>query len=185
MLAPAGAYLPFGEVISIDDFAQFISQDIFLINKMLKHKVMGNVKLINGFEEENADMIKFKFIREDDELAAEIINEFLDVFGVPSGTQYEEDLQEELRYWPYFNDDLYEIFRKHPIKLVEYENNIRRIYEKVDRQEDELSKKSLILSSLIFTETMHKSVIISKLIKQNYYVSIYSRNHENKVKSIL
>ena len=93
---------------------------------------MGKLKLIKGFEGVSSDKLKFEFIQDDDELADEIINAFLDDCGVPSRTQYEEDLQEELKYWSYFNVDLYEIYRKYLIKLIDYEKNIKNIYELVE-----------------------------------------------------
>lgn len=185
LLAAAGSYLPFGEEISIDDFVEFISQDIFLTNNMLKYKVMGKLKLINVFGEESADKLKFKFIREDDELADEIINEFLDDYGVPSGTQYEEDLQEELKYWSYLNDDVYEIYRKYPIKLVDYEKNIKNIYELVKNESNTLVRKSLILASLIFTESMHKSVIIDKFLNEKFIACMSEEAVDKKANEIL
>lgn len=185
LLVAAGAYLPFDEEISIDDFVKFISQDIFLINKMLKHKVMGKVKLIYGFEGENADKIKFEFIREDDDIADEIVNAFMDDYGVPSGTQYEEDLQDELKYWSYLNDDLYEIYKKYPIKLVDYEKNIKYIYELLESQCNILVKKSLILASLIYTESMHKSVILDKFLNEKTITNMSKKAVDKKAIEIL
>lgn len=185
LLAAAGAYLPFGEEICIDAFVEFIRQDVFLTDNMLKHKVIGKLKIINGFEGESADELKFKFIREDDELADDIINAFLDDYWVPSGTQYEEDLQEELKYLSYLNDDLYEIYREYPIKLVDYEKNIRNIYELVESESNVLVKKSLILASLIFTESMHKSVILNKFLNEKLIASMSKEAVDKKANEIL
>ena len=185
LLAATGAYLPFGGDISIEDLVVFISQDIFVTNNNLRNKVLAKFKLINGFEGESADELKFKFIREDDELADYIINAFLDDYGVPSGTQYEEDLQEELKYWSYLNDDLYEIYREYPIKLVDYEKNIRHIYELVESESNVLVKKSLILASLIFTESMHKSVILNKFLNEKLIASMSKEAVDKKANEIL
>ncbi|MDU5149079.1 hypothetical protein [uncultured Anaerococcus sp.] len=174
LLDAAGAYLPLGEEISIDEFVRFISQDIFQINIDLREKVIGEIKLANGQVEYNIEDLRFIFTSEDNSLIADIINEFFDDYGVPSGTSYEEALLEELKYWSCQNDDLYEIFNKYPVKLVDYENDIRRIYEMVANQENELIKKSLILSSLIITENMYKSVIVEK-IPEEIFISDFSR----------
>lgn len=184
LLLDAGVDIPFGRVISRDEFDNIFSHDSGLLDfdllNLLKEKLFG--ENIDSDQKINAN-----FIERDTELANAIVNNIFDNYGVPNGYVYEKELPDDLKYWNYqnYDEDLYEIFRKHPIKLVDYENNIRRIYEMVDRQEDELSKKLLILSSLIFTETMHKSVIISKLSKQSSYDSIYSRNYKNKVKNSL
>lgn len=185
LLAAAGAYLPFGEDISIEDLVVFISQDIFVTNNNLRNKVLAKFKLINGFEGEGADKIKFKFIPEYDELAYEIINAFLDDYGVPSGTQYEEDLQEELKYWSYLNDDLYAIYRKYLIKLVDYDKNIKNIYKLVDDETNVLIKKSLILYSLIITENMHKSVILNKFLNEDFIASMSKEEVDKKANEIL
>lgn len=184
ILLNAGFYIPFGKAISRDEFDNIFSHDSGLLDldllNLLKEKLFG--------ENIGSDQkIKTNFLERDTELADAIVNNIFDNYGVPNDYVYEKNLPDELKYWDYqnYDEDLYEIFRKHPIKLVNYENNIRRIYEMVGRQEDGLSKKSLILSSLIFTETMHKSVIISKLSKQSSYEYIYSKNYKNKVKNIL
>lgn len=146
---------------------------------------MGKLKLIKGFEAVSSDKLKFEFIQDDDELADEIINAFLDDCGVPSRTQYEEDLQEELKYWSYFNVDLYEIYRKYPIKLIDYEKNIKNIYELVENQSNVLIKKSLILASLILTESMHKSVILNKFLNEKFITSMGEESVEKKANEIL
>lgn len=108
---------------------------------------------------------------------------------MPSGTSYEESLPEELKFWSYENDDLYEIFYKYPVKLVDYENNIRRIYEMVANQENELIKKSLILSSLIITENMYKSVIVEKISKEIFILDfsreIFDKEIDRKLRGNL
>ena len=106
-------------------------------------------------------------------------------YGVPSGTQYEEELQEELKYWSYLNDDLYEIYRKYPIKFVDYEKNIRNIYELVESESNVLVKKSLILASLIFTESMHKSVILNKFLNEKFIASMSKEAVDKKADEIL
>lgn len=174
LLDAAGAYLPLGEEISIDEFVRFISQDIFQINIDLMEKVIGEIKLINGQAGSSIGDLRFNFISEDNRLIEDIINEFLDEYGVPSGTSYEETLPEELKYWSDQNGDLYEIFNKYPVKLVDYQKNINDIYEMVKSQENDLIKKFLILSSLIITENMYKSVIVEK-IPGEIFISDFSR----------
>lgn len=179
LLEAAGAYLPIGEKISINDFLKFISQDIFYDNENLRDRVLEEIMLINGCKKRSIAKLKINFIDEDSKLVDELINAFLDDYGVPSGTQYEEDLDDELKYWSYQIDNSSEMYRKYPIKLEDYEKNIKNIYDLVDNTSNELVKKSLILSSLIITETIHKSVIIEKLIENEdeFFASLISNNN--------
>lgn len=54
----------------------------------------------------------------------------------------------------------YEYYKKYPLKFRTYEQTIFDIQSKVSNSFDDLSKKSLILSSFIISESLLKSAIV-------------------------
>lgn len=184
ILLNAGFDIPFGKNITPEEFDNTFNNESGLIEDELLDTLKEEVFGEDNYSNDNA---RARFIERNTDLADELVDNIFDNYGVPNDFVYEADLPDELKYWYYqsYDADLYEILRKHPIKLVDYENNINSIYEMIGSQENKLIKKSLILSSLIVTETMHKSVIVSKLDKQAFYNSKYRENHKKNVNDIM
>ncbi len=156
--------LPWDEILTLKDYIDFASQDVFLKNNLFQ-KYLEDDLLI-----ENADSLSkgvpIKFIERNNAVSDELISGIFDYYGVPSGTEYEYELPEYLRYWQDFDFD-YADYRKYPVKVEKYEETIGYIFQNISSVEDELIKKSLILSSLIITESMFKSVIVDKIPQEN------------------
>lgn len=161
-----GISLPWGESLTLHEYIDFISQDIFqktnLIQKYLEDKLLfeNTSELLYG--------ISIKFIGRDDEVADDLVSNIFDYYEVPSRTEYEYELPEHLRYWQYdFSEFDYENYKKYPIKVENYEHTINCIFDDIESTIEQLTKKSLVLSSLIITESMFKSVIVEKIPQDN------------------
>lgn len=112
--------------------------------------------------------ISIKFIKRNNEVSNDLISNIFDYYGVPSGTEYESELPEYLRYWQDdFSDFDYDNYKKYPIKVEKYEQTIHDIFNDINSTTEQLIKKSLVLSSLIITESMFKSVIAEKIPEDN------------------
>ena len=99
----------------------------------------------------------------DKKLSKKEICDLLREEGVPEETMYESDLDfpESAKYWKTDLDE-YEYYLKHIIEYENYITKINEIMKLMDNSQNHLTKKSLILSALIFTE----SFITSKIVKR-------------------
>lgn len=91
------------------------------------------------------------------------ITELFEKYGIPQGTHYERDegMPESSKYWPLeMDEDLY--FLKF-INFSEYENEIDKIKSRILNEEDELIKKSLMLTIFVLSESYISSLIVSNL----------------------
>lgn len=91
------------------------------------------------------------------------ITELFEKYGIPQGTHYEYDegMPESSKYWPLeMDEDLY--FLKF-INFSEYENEIDKIKSRILNEEDELIKKSLMLTIFVLSESYISSLIVSNL----------------------
>lgn len=158
--------LPWGKSLTLREYNNFILQDIFR-NSNLCQSFLDNSILI----EETSRLLfdgEIKFITRDSEISNDLISNILDYYGVPSGQQFEHELPEHLSYWQEdFSDVDYDSYRRYPIKFEKYEQSIIDVFNKIDLATDPLIKKSLILSALIVTESMFKSVIVEKIPEDN------------------
>lgn len=96
ILLNAGYDIPFGKVISLEEFDNIFSNDSGLIDDdlldILKEKVFGEDNYSN-------DNTRARFIDRNTDLADELVNNIFDNYEVPSGTEYEQDLPDYLKYW--------------------------------------------------------------------------------------
>ncbi len=160
-----GLVLPWGKSLNLDEYIKIISQNIFQ-NTNLCQKFLEDNLIIEEPSESLYD-ISIKFISREHEVSDDFISNIFDYYGVPSGTEYEYELPEYLRYWQDdFIDYDYDSYKKYPIKVEEYKETIIDIFNKIGSNQEILIKKSLILSSLIITESMFKSVIVEKIPKE-------------------
>lgn len=91
------------------------------------------------------------------------ITELFEKYGIPQGLNYEYDegMPESSKYWPLeMDEDLYFIKQ---INFNEYKNEIDKIKSKILNEEDELVKKSLMLTIFVLSESYVSSLIVSNL----------------------
>ncbi|MFT2204521.1 hypothetical protein [Staphylococcus chromogenes] len=91
------------------------------------------------------------------------ITELFEKYGIPQGLHYEYDegIPESSKYWPLeMDEDLYFIKQ---INFNEYKNEIDKIKSKILNEEDELVKKSLMLTIFVLSESYVSSLIVSNL----------------------
>lgn len=161
-----GIDLPWDESLTLQEYINFISQDIFQKTNLCKEYLEDKL-LIEEASELLYD-ISIKFIARKNKISDDLISSIFDYYGVPSGTKYEYEIPEHLRYWQDdFSDFDYDNYKKYPIKVEEYEQTINDIFKNIDSATEQLIRKSLILSSLIITESMFKSVIVEKIPQEN------------------
>lgn len=161
-----GVELPWGKTLTVQEYIDFISQEIFQKTNLSKEYLEKDL-LMDNTSEYLYD-ISIKFIDRNNKISDSFVSSIFDYYEVPSGTDYENELPEYLRYWKEdFSGFDYDNYRKYPIKVEKYEEIINDIFNKVDSNTDELIKKSLLLSSLIITESMFKSVIVEKIPQDN------------------
>lgn len=179
-----GVDLPWGNSLSFQEYIDVISQDIFQKTDLSQKYLVDNVLIKEASEW--LYYVSIEFISRKSEVSDDLVSAIFDYYGVPSGTQYEYDLPEHLRYW---QDDLsefeYDNYKKYPIEVEEYEDKINDIFNKIDVLTDETVKLSLILSSLIITESMYKSLIVNKIPQENH-ISEFSKDIlQNEVNKML
>lgn len=161
-----GIELPWGKNLTLQEYIDFISQEIFQKTNLCKEYLEKELLMDNtGAHLYN---VSIKFIERNSKISDSLVSSIFDYYEVPSGTDYEYELPEYLRYWEEdFSEFDYDNYRKHPIKVEKYEEIINDIFNKIDSNIDVLIKKSLLLSSLIITESMFKSVIVEKIPQDN------------------
>lgn len=156
LLSSAGFEIPWGKEISIYEYFCLINE----FTNECKENLESEITIYNTSESIFDTYINF--IRRDNEIANQIVSEILDKYEVPSGTQYEWELPSELTYWNSSEDELF-LFQTYPIELDDYKSTIERVYTEFIEMNNDLTKKLLVLSSLIITENMFKSVIVTKI----------------------
>ena len=179
-----GVDLPWGKSLTLHEYIDFISQDIFQKTNMIQEYIED--KLLMENTSELLYDISIKFIERNNEVSDNLISNIFDYYGVPSGMEYEYELPEYLRYWQDdFSDFDYDNYKKYPIKVEKYEHTINCIFNDIDSATEQLIKKSLVLSSLIITESMFKSVIVEKIPKDNEISEFGKEIIQSEINNIL
>lgn len=90
----------------------------------------------------NVSNLQIQFIDQGDIDSSSLISDIFDYYGVPTGTEYEQELPEELQYWyNQFDEDYeYEYYKSHPLKINDYKQTVSEIKIKIGKNEDELVK---------------------------------------------
>lgn len=179
ILLNAGFDIPFGKVISLEDFDNIFSNDSGLIDddllEYLKEEVFGGNLNSNN-------KVKAQFVERNTELAEELINNIFFNYEVPSGYEYEENLPDYLKYWYDPSDEQeYLDYINYPIELDEFDRQVKRNFDLLNNQKDEIIRKSIILASLIFAESLLKSVIIKGLPNDDGISSFYREIISEKI----
>jgi len=162
-------YLPWSKKLSVSEYIEFISQDFFK-NTNLFDKYKFNELLICKQGSKLSDL-QIQFVNREGIDSKSLVSDIFDYYGVPIGVDYEQELPEELQYWSNqlegdYLDNEYEYYKSYPIEIVDYTDTISEIELKINNCSDELVIKSLILSSLIISESLIKSIIANKLPKE-------------------
>ena len=179
-----GVDLPWGKSLTLHEYIDFISQDIFQKTNLIQEYIED--KLLMENTSELLYGISIKFIERNSEVSDNLISNIFDYYGVPSRTEYEYELPEYLRYWQDdFSDFDYDNYKKYPIKVENYEHTINCIFNDIDSATEQLIKKSLVLSSLIITESMFKSVIVEKIPKDNEISEFEKKIKQSEINNIL
>lgn len=171
LLIDAGANIPFGETLSIEEYIDFIYDLKDLVNAdifdQLKEKVFGSNFIF-------ASKSVVKFIDRDNNLADELVNYILDNFGVPGDYVYEQDLPDYLKYWYDTSEEQeYLDYINYPIEIDEFDRQVKINFDLLNNQKDEIIKKSIILASLVFAESLLKSVITRGLPNDDGILPFY------------
>lgn len=179
-----GVDLPWGKSLTLHEYIDFISQDIFQKTNLIQEYIED--KLLMENTSELLYDISIKFIERNNEVSDNLISNIFDYYGVPSGMEYEYELPEYLRYWQDdFSDFDYDNYKKYPIKVEKYEHTINCIFNDIDSATEQLIKESLVLSSLIITESMFKSVIVEKIPKDNEISEFGKEIIQSEINNIL
>ncbi len=162
-------YLPWSKKLSVSEYIEFISQDFFK-NTNLFDKYKFNELLICKQGSKLSDL-QIQFVNREGIDSKSLVSDIFDYYGVPTGVDYEQELPEELQYWSNqlegdYLDNEYEYYKSYPIEIVDYTDTISEIELKINNCSDELVIKSLILSSIIISESLIKSIIANKLPKE-------------------
>ena len=155
-------YLPWDEKICLEDYMRFLNQPLIEeFPELLTEDCFDTLEYNDESKVINNISILFPTKR------YSVINEIFDLCGVPSGTDYEENLPEDLQYWPailaYDISDDYQYFLNSSFSLENHRDMLEEIKDKIYKTDDELIKKSLLLTTMIFSEILLKSLISKKL----------------------
>ncbi|WOO87805.1 hypothetical protein RZE82_02425 [Mollicutes bacterium LVI A0039] len=156
--------LPWGEKLSFHEYNDIINQEVFVQTSLLEEFNLNDLEYECIDPSKSILNILIKFPMHNEELVAAIF----DYYEVPSGTDYEQDLPSELQYWKDdYHDEYYEneyvTYLKYPVKFETFVSTIKSIKAKFELNTDELTKKSLILSSCIISESLLKSAIVCNI----------------------
>lgn len=164
--------IPWEEDLSLSEYMNFLDQDVFNDTTIVDDHGLNNLEMINQADTNSETRIKF--LERSHNNSSKLVSAILDYFEVPSGIDYEIN-----------RDYYYEIYKKNPLNLASYERTINEIYEKVRNTVDSLTKKSLILSSFIVSESLLKSTISFKVPNETEVTSFSSRILKDEIDEIL
>ena len=181
--------LPWGEELTWEEYSDFLNQEVFEHTSIVNDWGLDNLKIIKQGSYLSELMLQFP--SRNDANSDDIVSAILDYYVVPSGTDYEYDLPEDLQYWHSMlkNDFLeyeYDYYKNYPLTFREYEQTMADIQSKVSASLDALTKKSLLLSSFIISESLLKSAIVDKIpVESNvsdFSKEILSKEIDNKLR---
>lgn len=179
LLLDAGVYIPFGEILSIEEYIDIIYDLRHLVNDYIFDQLKE--KVFDGDFSFNSESV-VKFIDRDNNLADELVNYILDSYGVPDDYVYEHDLPDKFKYWYDPSDEQeYLEYINYPIELDEYDSQVKSNFDLINTQKAEIIKKSLILASLVLAESLLKSVILKGLPEYNYMPDFYRHFIRKKI----
>ena len=179
ILLNAGYDIPFGENMLVEDYID----TIYDLRNLLNGYSFDHLKELvfcDGFCFNSDSTVKF--IDRDSDLADEIVNKIFDNYGVPNDYVYEHDLPDKFKYWyDPLDEQEYLDYINYPIELDEYHLQIINIFYLINTTKAEITKKSPILASLVFAESLLKSVISKGLPKYDGILLFYKEIISEKI----
>jgi len=164
--------IPWGKKINLMEYMKFLNQDIFRETKIIENFGLDKLEIVQQANNISENYIQFPSHSHDE--SDKFISAIFDFCEVPSGTDYEFGFQYE-----------HERYKENPLEFTTYEQTIDDIHEKVNKTFDNLIKKSLILTSLIFTESLLKSVISSKIPEETEITSFSNKIIKDEINANL
>lgn len=165
LLESFGIALPWGEEISLSEFCNIMRQKLFLNTDVLDCFKLDRIKFVK--HDDDFSNIIIQFPQRNTESSKIFISEVLDYFEVPNGIKYEKELPNSLQYWNQMHDGEYYSYKNYPLQFENYLTTISEIESKVKNTFDSLTKKSLIFSSFVISESLLKSVIVNNIPEDN------------------
>jgi len=154
--------LPWDEKLTWDEYYAFIHQEVFQKTSIINEWELDNLKIIG--ESSTMSGLLLKFPSRQDSQSHDIVSSILDYYEVPSGTDYEYDLPEHLQFWQQdVFDNQYSYYKERPLEFTQYKEIIDDITKIAKRSPDTMTKKALLLSSFILSESLLKSVITDNI----------------------
>lgn len=161
LLLSFNVQIPWSKKITIKEYSDFITQEVFENTSIISDCNLDNLQIVT--QGTHLSEIEIQFPNRTDSSSDEIISAIFDYYEVPSGTDYEYALPEDLQYWNSTLENEYEYYKKYPLTFSTYQQTLSDIQTKIHDTSDELTKKALVLSSVIITESLFKSVIVEKI----------------------
>lgn len=161
LLLSFNVQIPWSKKITIKEYSDFITQEVFENTSIISDCNLDNLQIVT--QGTHLSEIEIQFPNRTDSSSDEIISAIFDYYEVPSGTDYEYALSEDLQYWNSTLENEYEYYKKYPLTFSTYQQTLCDIQTKIHDTSDELTKKALVLSSVIITESLFKSVIVEKI----------------------
>lgn len=154
------------------EYMKFLNQDIFRETKIIENFGLDKLEIVKQSNNISENYIQFPSRSHDE--SDKFISAIFDFCEVPSGTDYEFGFQYE-----------HERYKENSLEFTTYEQTIADIHEKANKTFDNLIKKSLILTSLIFTESLLKSVISSKIPEETEITSFSNKIIKDEINANL
>lgn len=161
LLLSFNVQIPWSKKITIKEYSDFITQEVFENTSIISDCNLDNLQIVT--QGTHLSEIEIQFPNRTDSSSDEIISAIFYYYEVPSGTDYEYALPEDLQYWNSTLENEYEYYKKYPLTFSTYQQTLSDIQTKIHDTSDELTKKALVLSSVIITESLFKSVIVEKI----------------------
>ena len=161
LLLSFNVQIPWSKKITIKEYSDFITQEVFENTSIISDYNLDHLQTVT--QGTWLSEIEIQFPTRTDSNFDEMISAIFDYYEVPSGTAYEYALPEEFQYWNSALENEYEYYKKYPLTFSTYQQTLSDIQTKIHDTSDELTKKALVLSSVIITESLFKSVIVEKI----------------------
>lgn len=179
-----GIILPWDKEITLSKYIEVISQDVFINTSIINNYLKRNITFKNN--DNLLYEIIIKFPSRNSEFSDKLISKIFDYYEVPSGTQYEYELPEDLQYWNNsYEENEYQNYIVYPLKFEEYPQTIKDIKLKIERANDNLTKKALILASFSITESLYKNIIVKEIPKENKISNFSQKILDDEINKLL
>ena len=175
LLAYFDVNLPWGEKLDLFEYFKVIKQEVFEQTTIIEDSGLDNLDIVNSATK--IAEVEVRFPDRNDE----IISAVFEYYAVPSGVDYEHDLPQELQYGHSMLEDDYQYYRRYPLEFNYYNQTIDEIKTKMQNTQDGLTKKALLLSSFIISESLLKSMIVSMIPVESHISPFNSKLLENTI----